>query len=138
MKSGDRVEIKTDVYPKVTFIGTIKNINSKSDEAHTYPVEIELKNNRQNPLKAGMFVNCLFNSLKSSESMVIPRIALVGSIKSPQVFVVENDTAKLRNIVIGAVYSDIIQVLDGLSPGENVVTSGQLNLQENSSVKIVK
>jgi len=138
MKTGDKVDIRTDVYPKITFTGTIKNINSKSDEAHTYPVEIELKNSKINPLKAGMFVNCSFNSIKTHESVVIPRIALVGSIKTPQVFVVENNTVKLRNIVVGAVYSDIIQVLGGLQSGEKVVTSGQLNLRENSSVKIVK
>ena len=138
MKPGAQVEIKTDVYPDVTYEGTIKNINSKSDEAHTYAVEISLKNSTKNPLMAGMFVNCSFNFIKSSESVIIPRIALVGSIKTPQVYVVENDKAELRSIVIGAVYSNIIQVLGGLRPGEHVVTSGQLNLQDNSSVKIVK
>ncbi|OGU13700.1 MAG: hypothetical protein A2X61_01960 [Ignavibacteria bacterium GWB2_35_12] len=138
MKTGDKVEIKTDVYSEVTFIGAIKNINSKSDEAHTYPVEIEMKNNSRSPLKAGMFVNCTFNTVKSYSSLVVPRVALVGSIKSPQVYVVENNKAKLKSIVIGAIYTDIIQVLNGLQPGENVVTSGQINLQDNSSVKIVK
>ncbi|MBI5325666.1 MAG: efflux RND transporter periplasmic adaptor subunit [Ignavibacteriae bacterium] len=138
MKPGDKVIISTDVYPDVNYSGTIKNINSKADEAHTFPVEIELKNNSKYPLKAGMFVNCIFNSIKSSESRVIPRVALVGSIKSPQVYVVENSTAKLRNIVIGTVYTDVIQVLDGLQTGDNVVTSGQINLQENSTVKIVR
>ncbi|TAL67482.1 MAG: efflux RND transporter periplasmic adaptor subunit [Bacteroidetes bacterium] len=138
MKTGDKVFINTDVYPDVTYTGTIKNINSKSDEAHTYPVEIELKNNQKNPLKAGMFVNCTFNSVKTTESKVIPRIALVGSIKSPQVYVVENNTAKIKSIVLGAVYTDVIQVLDGLQEGENVVTSGQINLQENTTVKIIR
>jgi RND family efflux transporter MFP subunit len=138
MKTGDKVEIRTNVYPDLTYTGIIKNINSKSDEAHTYPIEIELKNSRQNPLKAGMFVNCTFNSVKNVSSPVIPRIALVGSIKSPQVYVVENNKAKLKNIVIGAIFSDIIQVLNGLEPGEIVVTSGQINLQDNSSVIIVK
>ena len=34
------MEISTDVYPGVAFEGTIDNIASKADEAHTYPVEI--------------------------------------------------------------------------------------------------
>jgi RND family efflux transporter MFP subunit len=40
LKTGDRIEIMTDVYPNNVFKGHIDNIASKSDEAHTYPVEI--------------------------------------------------------------------------------------------------
>ena len=138
LNAGDKVLISTDVYPDAAYTGTIKNINSKADDAHTYPVEIDLRNNSRNQLKAGMFVNCTFNSVKSSESKVIPRNALVGSIKSPKVYVIENNKAILKNIVLGAVYTDLIQVIDGLHPGEIVVTSGQINLQDNTSVKIVR
>jgi RND family efflux transporter MFP subunit len=137
LKSGDNVEITTDVYPGVVFNGKIATISDKGDEAHTYPVEVTLSNNKQNPLKAGMFGRVKFVSLKSTESIVIPREALVGSIKDSKVFVVENGIARERKVVIGSVYDNMIQVMSGLNNGEVVVVNGQNNLKNNFNVDII-
>lgn len=42
--------------------------------------------------------------------------------------------AKLRPVTLGAMQGNDIQVLDGLSPGETIVTSGLLNLQDGSPI----
>jgi len=138
MKVGDNVDITTEIYPGVTFYGKIMNINSKADEAHNYIVEISMPNSKINPLKAGMFARVYFKEIQSGNTIVIPRSSLVGSVRSPQVFVIENNIARLRNIVTGAEVGTLLEVLDGLTPGENVVTSGQVNLKDSTSVTIVK
>lgn len=135
-KPGDKVKVTTDVYPGVDFIGYIKSISSKADADHTYPVEVDFSNNRQHPLKAGMFATVYLNAQAASESLVIPRQSLVGSIETPQVFVVKNGTAVLRNIVVGSAYNKYIQVLGGLNQGEKVVTTGQDNLENGYKVEI--
>lgn len=137
LKSGDAVEITTDVYPGVVFNGKIATISDKGDEAHTYPVEVTLVNSKQNPLKAGMFGRVKFISLKSSESIVIPREALVGSVKDAKVFVVENGIARERKVVIGSVYDNMIQVMSGLNNGEVIVVNGQNNLKDNFNVDVI-
>jgi RND family efflux transporter MFP subunit len=136
LKSGDKVEITTDVYPGVSFPGNISTISSKGDEAHTYPVEITFQNSKQNPLKAGMFGKVSFSSIKAGESTIIPRAALVGSIKSPKVFVVENGIARLKEIVAGSEYENYLEVLSGVAPGEMVVVNGQNNLRNNDKVLV--
>ncbi len=138
MKVGDRIDITTEIYPGVTFEGKIMNINSKSDEAHNYIVEIAMENSRANPLKAGMFARVYFKEISSGNTIIIPRSSLVGSIRNPQVFVIENNIAHLRTIVTGAEVGTLLEVLDGLTPGESVVTSGQINLKDSASVTIVK
>ncbi len=138
LKAGDRAEIGTDVYPGVTFGGKIESISSKSDEAHTYPLEITLLNSKDHPLKAGMFARVSFRALSHDEILAIPRAALVGSVKKPQVFTVENEMARLRDIVVRNEIGTNLEVLSGLREGEMIVVSGQNNLKDGTQVVIVK
>jgi RND family efflux transporter MFP subunit len=138
LKVGDPLEVTTDVYPGVKFRGRIASLSSKADESHTYPVEITLPNSTEHPLKAGMFGRVNFVSMKSSEVVTIPREALVGSIKSPQVFVVEHSVAKLRNLVIGSRVGTNVAVLQGVKEGETIVVNGQTNLKDGVVVEVMK
>ena len=138
LKVGESVDVTTDVYPDMKFPGKIKNINSKGDEGHTYPVEITMQNNAKNPLKAGMFARVYFNTVKRESALVIARAALVGSIREPQVYKVENNIAKLCKIVIGNDFGDKLEVNDGLKQGDVIVVNGQYNLQDNVQVTIIK
>jgi RND family efflux transporter MFP subunit len=138
LKVGDQVSVTTDVYPGVTFKGRIETISSKADDAHTYPIEVTVMNNKANPLKAGMFARVSFSNLDDRSGIVIPREALTGSVKNPQVFVVENGVAKLRDLVLGGEAGTSVQVLRGLMEGETIVVSGQNNLVDGVSVQIVK
>ncbi|MGA9119333.1 MAG: efflux RND transporter periplasmic adaptor subunit [Bacteroidota bacterium] len=134
---GDMVEISTDVYPGVAFEGTIDNIASKADDAHTYPVEIVVANSQKHPLKAGLFARIAFKSIAPTETLTIPRLALIGSIKDAQVFVVRGNVAALQSVVIGKQSTDFYEVASGLSEGDTVVVGGQNNLVDQTRIQIV-
>jgi RND family efflux transporter MFP subunit len=138
LRAGKTVEISTDVYPGVKFTGTIRWISSKGDEAHTYPVEIRMSNNKEHPLRAGMFARAAFNVFSDNDAVTVPRTALIGGIIQPQVYVVENDTARLRAIVAGLDVGNMVEVLQGLHPGEVVVVNGQNNLRDGIPITIIK
>jgi RND family efflux transporter MFP subunit len=137
MSPGDPVEITTDVYPGVTFSGKIQTISAKADEAHTYPVEIVLSNSKDHPLRAGMFGKITFVAMEKNASLAIPREALVGSLKKPQVFVVEASMAHLRDVVVGSQVGTYLMVLGGLKEGETIVVNGQNNLKDSAVVSII-
>jgi len=137
LKPGDEVRITTDVYPGVDFSGHIKSISSKGDGDHTYPVEVDFGNSREHQLKAGMFANLYFAQNMLANSLVIPRQALVGSVESPQLFVVDDGIARLRNIVVGKSYNDFLEIKSGLTPGETIVVNGQNNLEDGYKVNVV-
>ncbi len=130
LKVGDEVAIRTDVYPGVVFKGQIETISSKGDESHTYPVEITIPNNKEKPLKAGMFGSVSFTTIGKQETLLIPREALIGSVKNPKVFVAEGEIARLREIVVGREAGMFLEVLDGLKEGELIITNGQNNLKD--------
>jgi RND family efflux transporter MFP subunit len=137
LKIDDPVEISTEIYPGIKFTGKIESISSQGDLAHTYPVEISLQNSKEHPLKSGMFGRVRFTSANNS-SLVIPREALIGSVKDAKVFVIENSVAEERDVVIGNTYDNMIEVLKGLNEGEQVVINGQNNLQNDSRVSVVR
>jgi RND family efflux transporter MFP subunit len=138
LKVGDAVDVGTDIYPGSHFSGRILSVAAKGDDAHSYPVEIALANSKDRPLKAGMFTRVSFSSSPHATALFIPREALVGSIKKPQVFVVDGTVARLRTIVVGDIIEDALIVRDGLREGEQVVTNGQNNLRDSASVVLIK
>ncbi len=138
LKVGDKVEISTDVYPGVNFIGRIKTISDKGDAAHTYPVEVYLSNSKEHPLRAGMFAHVIINTKSITKSLVIPRSALIGSVKNARAYVVRNGVAKLRNLIIGNSSNNYLQVISGLKEGDVVVVTGQNNLKDNFKVNIIR
>jgi RND family efflux transporter MFP subunit len=138
LKAGDAVEVTTDVYPGVKFPGKISTLSAKADEAHTYPVEVVLNNSNAHPLRAGMFGKVMFTSIAQTELVSIPRQALVGSLKNPQVFVLEQQIARLRTIVVGGETGTELGIVSGLRDGDVVVVNGQNNLKDSMSVEVIK
>lgn len=138
LKKGDKVEINSQIYPGVKFSGKISAVSVKGDDSHLYPVEISLENNPKYMLRSGMFCNVEFVTLSREEIVSIPRTALLGSIKTPQVFIIKNGNAKLVSLITGEQYGTNIEVLSGVQPGDQVVVDGQTLLKDGVSVKIVE
>lgn len=137
LKKGDKVSVTTDVYPGVQFSGTIATISDQGDLAHNYAVEVSLTNSREHPLKSGMFGKVTFLPKSTAPRLIVSRDALLGSIKDPQVFVVENGVVHLRNVTVGGVYDNNLEVIKGLNKGDKVVVNGQNNLEENTAVYVI-
>ena len=138
IRKGMKVNVTTSLYPGVKYAGTVISVGVKADDAKRFPVEIEMANDLSNPLKAGMFGTVAFAFEGKRQAIMIPRNAIVGSIKTPRVYVVENDKAVLRDVGIGSAKDKEVEITSGLKPGEVVVTSGQINLDNQSAVRIVR
>lgn len=138
LKRGDKAIITTDVYPGVSFEGTISFISSKGDEAHNYPVEIVIFNNTIHPLKSGTFAKVEIRFPATVPALYIPREALQGSINDAKVYVAGNGKALLKNIVVTDATDQYLRVISGLDEGEQVIVTGQVNLSDGKSIKIIK
>ncbi|WP_294198413.1 efflux RND transporter periplasmic adaptor subunit [Chryseobacterium endophyticum] len=136
---GQEVPIKVNVLPDESFVGRITFIAPKSDASLNFPVEIEVQN--RGNLKAGMYATATFktnNGAETQNMLTVPAEAFVNGVSSGQLFVVQNGVARLIKVTVGKVYGDKVQVLSGLNGGEQVVTSGQINLDNGSKVNIIK
>ena len=139
LKLGNIVQVSASVYPDTKFSGKITFIAPKADTSLNFPVEIEIANNSSNDLKAGMYGTAEFASNQQKQTlMIVPRNAFVGSVSSNQIFVAENGVAKLKTVAAGRILGDKVEIINGLSDGETVITTGQINLQDGSKVDIIK
>jgi membrane fusion protein, multidrug efflux system len=138
LKSGENATVSTDVYPDVTIPGKITFISAKGDDAHNYPVEIEIPNNSEHPLRAGTFATVSIKIPAQGKAYYIPRSSLIGSIANAEVYVAENNKAFRKKIVVADGNGDYLRVISGLNADDQVIVSGQINLSDNREIKISK
>jgi len=134
LKTGQAAQITSSIFPNKTTRGIIKYIAPKGDENHNYRVEVEIPNDGY---KAGTYVNVKFSFKKASETLQIPKIALVEGVKDPYVYVVNGNNISVRKLQLGEEVGQNVVVVSGLTAGEKVVTSGQINLTPSSKISIV-
>lgn len=128
------VEVKADIYGSKTFAGKVTNVSVQADKSHNFKVQITVKN-AQRELMAGMYGSVALTNSKSVTALSIPRKALVGSSKNPQVYVIKNGVAVLTSFNAGTSDGDFIEVISGISKNDRIVTKGQVNLQDKTKVK---
>ena len=138
LQRGQIVSVTTDVHPEASYKGTISNISPKASASHTYPVEIMITNNGKDKLKAGTYVKVNVNMSNKEKVLMIPRDAIVSSLKDPSVYLVKNNIAQLMKIGVGRNFDSFIEVVSGLNEGDQVVTNGQINLTGSSKVSVIK
>lgn len=139
-KMGQKVKVMTEVYPGSVFEGRVETINVQADASQKIDIGISVENNLDKPIFAGMFGRVELSDEKQKEektSMLIPRAAIVGSIQDAKVYLVNaNNTVALRSITTGRTFDNNVEVLSGLTELEQIVTAGQINLEEGKKVII--
>lgn len=136
LKSGQEVTITSATYPGKTFTGKVSFI-SPTITAENRSVSLYADvNNDNNELAAGMFVNVV-QSLGSEEKVImIPARSLVPVLDGEQVYKVVDGKAFATNIVIGKRADENVQVIQGLSSGDLVITDGQLKVKNGMPIQV--
>ena len=132
---GQMVKVKPSVLD-ATIDGSITFIAPAATGAMKFPVEITV-NNQPNHLKAGMYATALFNSAETS-ALVVPREAFVGSVSENKIFVHKNGVAQLVTVQSGVNYGDKVEIVSGLKAGDEVITSGQINLMDGTKISVIQ
>jgi RND family efflux transporter MFP subunit len=137
VKTGQSVTISSVVLsaPKN---GKITMISDKADASGKFLAEITFSNTDKEKLKAGILADVHFTMEETETGLSIPVSALLGSATDAKVYVVKDNKAELRSIKTGIVTATKVEVTEGLQAGEQVVTSGQLNLENGTNISINK
>lgn len=137
-KTGMKLQVTTEVYPNFTYTGTVGVIASKADQTKNYIVKVLVPNNSAKPLKAGMYGQVALSNNVNNNSISIPRTALVGSNKNPEVYVIRDGVAKKQAITIGASNDTRLQVTSGLQENDVVAVGGLVNLTDGIKVTVAE
>lgn len=121
-----------------TLSGVISELSPAiSTETRTFKGKI-LVNNNQLKLRPGMFVKADIVVEKADSAIVIPKQVVISRRNQKYVYVVDRNTAVLRNIKTGLEDEVNIEITEGLTEGDNLIIRGYETLRENSRVKVLK
>ncbi len=139
---GMSVSANVSAYPDRQFAGRVAAINPVIDPAsRALSVEVQL-DNPENLLKSGMFATARINQPSGVEAVFVPRSAVTTNpnTNSSSLYVIEaggegvGDVARLRVVQIGEQEGDEVQIISGLRPAENVITSNSAELYDGARV----
>jgi membrane fusion protein, multidrug efflux system len=135
LRKGQNVKIKLTVFPDKEFVGIINTIAEKADAAMKFNIEIKLKSDKDH-FRSGLFAEVEL-PIKNENKVILSKKAIVGSMKSPVVYVARNGFAEQRKLIIGSSNDNQVEVLQGLAEGEDVIVNGQLNIKDGDKIEIV-
>jgi RND family efflux transporter MFP subunit len=137
--TGQQAFIKVSALGGRAFEGKVTNVSPVAElMSRTYTVKISVAN-PGHELKPGMVcdVNLAFEN--SSSVLVVPNKAVSkDNAGITFVFVVspDNKTARKQVITVGQYRNSGIEVLQGLTEGQTVVSEGMEKLSDNSSISL--
>jgi len=132
------VHITHYTLPYDTIRGTITELSPAiSTETRTFRGKIIIDNSSLK-LRPGMFVNANVVVDRAEDVIVIPKTALLTNRNRRYVFVVERNTAVVRNLVTGIEDEDNVQVIEGLNENDNLIIRGFETLRDNSRVRVLR
>ena len=93
--------------------------------------------NTDRRLWPGQFVNVVLQLTTEADAVVVPTLAVQAGQQNQYVYVVKDDqTVELRPVVVSRAAGSESIIKEGLTPGETVVTDGQLRLVACSRVSL--
>lgn len=135
LKVGQTVSVTGNDALGKEFTGTIKSIGVKTDRGLNYPVEVQLSSDPD--LHVGMYLKANFVPAGEQTGILIPRKAVVGSVLAANVYVAKDGKAERREVKLGDMYGDRIEILEGLEAGEDIVIAGLMNISDGTAITIV-
>ena len=136
--TGQSVTVKSGAYTDLEFKGNVTTIDTRVDPV-TRSVQVRvILNNPDELIRPGMFMTAEFVAIIREDSVLIPEQAIVVSRDRQYVFVIDNDKASRRNVVIGEHVNGEIEILSGLVAEELVIVGGVQKIREGTTIKLAK
>ena len=129
--TGDEAMVEVDAFPGEEFTGRIARVAPVLDPAtRTSAIEIEIPNPGFR-LKPGMYARVGITTTQKKDTLVVPINALVDLGGRRGVFVAqENNSGTFRPVRVGIEEAAQAEILEGLTEGETVVTTGAGSVRE--------
>ena len=138
LKKGQKVVMQLDAWPGQDFTGEVIRISPVIEpETGTFRVTCEIQD-QDGHLKPGLFgrVNVHYDLRQSVP--VVPREAVLTEDEESHVFVINAEgNAQRRAVVLGYEQKGQIEVIQGVSAGEQVITAGKGSLSDGARVEVV-
>jgi membrane fusion protein (multidrug efflux system) len=137
IRVGQTIRIKVDAYPEDVFEGKVYAIDPRLDVAGRSLLVRALVPNKDRRLRPGLFARVTVLLQLKEDALSVPEQAIVPQGDAQYVFKIVNGKVMLTKVVTGTRREGRVEIVDGLSVGDEVVTAGQLKIRDGSAVSIV-
>ena len=149
---GLKAQLTVAAYPGQVFYGTIDTVSpTLNPTTRMFSVEIKVTN-EDRLLRPGMFAEVSLAVDPHPNALLVPKEAVLQTEQYLEntassgteicqinyVFVVEDGTAHMRTVMLGHESDGMVEVCDGVSMGEQVVTRGLNQLTDADRVTVMK
>jgi membrane fusion protein (multidrug efflux system) len=131
---GNKIQVSVDALPEQVFPGIISEVSPVIDPMTRTVAAKAVVKNAKKLLKPGMTARVMMILDTKDNVLVIPRDALLDGF----LYVVKDSVAEHRDVKIGLIGDNTIEILGGLSEGEQVVIVGQQRLAGGEKVNPIK
>jgi membrane fusion protein (multidrug efflux system) len=137
LRVGSLATIVPDAFPGDTLVGRIQYVGAAvSASNRTIPVEVYIENHNMK-LKPEMIARVsILRSDRTNAILVDERVVQLVDRETLVVFVENNGIAYQRRVRVGARQGSLVEVIDGLKPGDKLIVTGYQRLVDGQPVTI--
>jgi len=133
-KAGVFVDVKAE---EISLIGTITFISELADaKTRSTRMEITLENKEQ-LLRSGQIVLVRLTRRTLKNAILVPLLAVIPMEDSKAVYVVNSTEAERREVELGIIKGDRVQIRRGLEPGDRLIIAGHRFVAPGQKVNVV-
>ncbi|MDA0748451.1 MAG: efflux RND transporter periplasmic adaptor subunit [bacterium] len=130
------VRVENYAFPDRTFPGRITSVEPALDPVtRTFRV-VGTVENADLVLRPGMFVRAEIVTQARPNTVLVPRRFVLTRQNEKVVFVEEEGRAQMRNVQTGLEDADHVEILEGLEPGDRLITSNYETLRSRTRVRV--
>lgn len=111
--------------------------NSVDQNTRTLKVR-SIVNETHPELVPGLFAKVNLQLGKNTHALKVPSQAIIPNVRNKQVIVLKKDSVQFTVVETGIRDSAFVQIINGLQPGDTVITTGLMAIRPNSKVKIAR
>jgi RND family efflux transporter MFP subunit len=128
------VSFSVDNMPGTEFHGILTRLSPAVDKrSRSLTVEASVRNQGLH-LKPGLFARATIATTAKSAAVMVPKRAVINTAGLAKVYLLVDNQARAREVKLGQTEGDLIEILEGVRPGDQIITDNLDKLQDGSPV----
>jgi multidrug efflux pump subunit AcrA (membrane-fusion protein) len=137
IKEGQKINLEIDAFPERKFRGEIVSKGVAVDQiSKTLEVKIEILQPEAD-IPVGVFARGDILVKTDQDALIIPSSALTRKMDGIYVYVIEEGIARQKEVVLGIIQDERVEILKGLSEKEEIVVLGNQELEDGLKVDVL-
>lgn len=124
IRVGQLLNLEVDAWPGQTFPGRVYAIDPRlAEDTRSIGVRARVPNDHGR-LRPGLFARVRLVTAERADAVLVPEQSIIPQGDKLFVYVIEDGKAAMRPVQLGLRQAGRVEVVDGVQPGETVITAG--------------